>query len=97
MKKLLFILAVLLVFALFSCTDQQRARSWGGTENISIESHEKFINMTWKQDNLWVLVYDTQIQKYVFKEYSSWDMLEGKIIVDVQPSDIPKGSFKSIK
>jgi len=56
MKKIIFLIAV---FGLLSCTDNQRARNFGGTETITLEPQEKFINITWKQDNLWVIVQDT--------------------------------------
>ena len=56
MRKLTMIAITLL--ALVSCTDNQRARSFGGTETLKLEPNEKFINITWKQDNLWLIVQD---------------------------------------
>lgn len=55
MRKLTMIAITLL--ALVSCTDNQRARSFGGTETVKLEPNEKFINITWKQDNLLVPVF----------------------------------------
>jgi len=78
MKKIIFLVAV---FGLLSCTDNQRARNFGGTETITLEPQEKFINITWKQDNLWVIVQDTITGVYYAKEKSSYGLMEGKVII----------------
>jgi len=78
MKKIIFLIAV---FGLLSCTDNQRARNFGGTETITLEPQEKFINITWKQDNLWVIVQDTITGIYYAKEKSSYGLMEGKVII----------------
>ena len=79
MKKLLFILLVTL--SLTSCTDNQRARSFGGTETIYLEANEEFVNITWKQDNLWVIVKDKSTGDYYAREKSSFGVLEGQVII----------------
>ena len=79
MRKLTMIAITLL--ALVSCTDNQRARSFGGTETIKIEPQEKFINITWKQDNLWVIVQDTITGTIYAKEKSSFGVMQGKVII----------------
>ena len=79
MRKLTMVAITLL--ALASCTDNQRARSFGGTETIKIESQEKFINITWKQDNLWVIVQDTITGTIYAKEKSSFGIMQGKVII----------------
>lgn len=83
MKKSIFKVAILatLVLGLFACTDNQRARNFGGTETIKIEPQEKFINITWKQDNLWVIVQDTVTGTYYAKEKSSFGLMQGKVII----------------
>ena len=80
MKKFLT-LAVILTVVFSSCTDNQRARNFGGTETIKLESHEKFINITWKQDNLWVIVQDTVSGVIYAKEKSSFGVLQGKVVI----------------
>lgn len=77
MKKVLIALSVLFV----SCTDNQRAREFGGTETIKIAPNERFINITWKQDNLWVIVQDTVTGLYYAKEKSSFGVMQGKVII----------------
>lgn len=51
MKKFLTLVVILTVI-FSSCTDNQRARSFGGTETIKLEPHEQFINIAWKGDDL---------------------------------------------
>ncbi len=79
MYKLAIVAITLLAFA--SCTDNQRARNFGGTETIKIEPQEKFINITWKQDNLWVIVQDTITGTIYAKEKSSFGIMQGKVII----------------
>ena len=79
MRKLTMVAISLL--ALASCTDNQIARSFGGTETIKIEPQEKFINITWKQDNLWVIVQDTITGTIYAKEKSSFGVMQGKVII----------------
>lgn len=54
MKKIVFYL--LLALAFVSCTDNQKARSFGGEETVNLEAGMRLINATWKQDDLWFLV-----------------------------------------
>ena len=80
MRKLTMIAITLL--ALVSCTDNQRARSFGGTETIKLEPNEKFINITWKQDNLWIIVQDTVTGNYYAREKSNFGVLQGKVVIE---------------
>jgi hypothetical protein len=79
MRKLTMVAITLL--ALNSCTDNQRARSFGGTETVNLEPQEKFINITWKQDNLWIVVQDTITGIIYAKEKSSFGVMEGCVII----------------
>jgi hypothetical protein len=78
MKNLIAAFGLLLFV---SCTDNQRARKFGGTETVKLEPQEKFINITWKQDNLWIIVQDTTTGVYYAREKSSFGVLEGKVII----------------
>ena len=80
MSKLTMVAITLL--ALVSCTDNQRARSFGGTETVKLEPNEKFINITWKQDNLWIIVQDTVTGNYYAREKSSFGVLQGKVVIE---------------
>jgi len=77
MRKI-FIL-VIAVLSLASCTDNQRARNFGGTETIDIPEGRILVNCTWKKDDLWLLTKDTTTGKMYFNEKSSWGVIEGEI------------------
>lgn len=83
MKKIRLVAITLLalVLSFSSCTDNQRARKYGGTEYVKLEPQEKFINISWKQDDLWVVVQDTITKVYYVREKSSYGIMEGKIII----------------
>lgn len=79
MKKALLLLT--LAITLFSCTQNSRTRKWGGKEEMKLKANEKLVNMTWKEDNLWVLTEDTVTKTKYFRESSSWGIWEGEISV----------------
>ena len=68
-----------LVLSLFSCTANERARNFGGTETVKLPKNRVLVNCTWKQDDLWLLTKDTTTGKMYFNEKSSWGMMEGEI------------------
>jgi len=79
MKKVLYV--VLGVIMITSCTDNQRARSWGGTEEVSLKKNEVLMNITWKGDDMWVLTKDTTTGECHFREHSSFGIIEGEIVL----------------
>lgn len=102
MKRVIF--AIALLFILSSCTDNEMARRYGGTETITLLPNEKFINVTWKQDDIWIIVQDTVTGDYIAREKSSLrnqrnnlsDMLGKRltdlISVSVQLNELPVNS-----
>lgn len=78
MKKLLFVLT--LVTLITSCTENQRARNWGGTENVTLKPNEVLLNATWKETNLWILTRDTTTGITHFREKSEHGLIEGEIV-----------------
>lgn len=78
MNKVLMVAITLL--ALTSCTEQDRARHYGGTESVKLAPQERFINATWKGTDLWIVVQDTTTGVFYMKENSALGVLEGKII-----------------
>lgn len=54
-KFLLLIVALFGALSLSSCTENQRARKFGGDITIRLKPGEKLMMATWKDDNLFYL------------------------------------------
>lgn len=82
MKYIILFVVVLLT----SCTDNQRVRLYGGTEEINLPPNTKLINVTWKNTHMWILTRsmrsDEQAEKFQFSEKSSFGLLEGTVIIN---------------
>ena len=80
MKKLLVLLVGLL---LLSCTEKQRAKSFGGDMVIDLPKGEKLIEATWKGEDLWYLTRPMRSNEspeiYIFREDSSFGVMEGTV------------------
>jgi hypothetical protein len=88
MKKIVIYIMVVIGFT--SCTQNEIARNYGGSETIKLPVGEKLVNITWKEEHLWVLTTDMKSDDsahiYNFKEKSSWGVMEGNItIVEIKP------------
>lgn len=81
MKKAAIFAVIAMAIGTTSCTENSRAKSWGGTESIQLKKNEVITNMTWKESNLWIQTVDTTTGITYFREKSSWGWLEGEIIV----------------
>ena len=92
MKKLVISLFAL---TLLSCTDNNRAKSFGGTEIVNLEPSEIFINSTWKDSNLWITTHDTVNDVYFMREKSSFGVLEGVIVIN--PNKLNEIKLNKIK
>lgn len=81
MKQLIIILLALIT--LTSCTSNSRARHWGGTETIDLNPNQRVVNVTWKENGLWILTKQdtTNPTTYTFEEKSSFGLMEGKVII----------------
>jgi len=81
MKKILLILFISSLF--YSCTDNQSARMYGGTERIDVTKGEKVVTVTFKEYDLWILTRPAKPEEradtLIFKEKSSFGILEGTI------------------
>ena len=85
MKGIKIALAIVLVgICTTSCTDNNRAKHWGGSMTITLEKGEKLVDVTWKESNLWYMtkpMSETDVaETYTFRENSNWGMIEGKVI-----------------
>jgi hypothetical protein len=80
MKNLLLLFIILVV----SCTDNQRAKEWGGSATIDLPVGQKLFDVTWKSANLWYATRPMREgespERYTFAEDSSWGLMEGIVI-----------------
>jgi hypothetical protein len=84
MKKLLFIGLSLI---LFSCTENEMARNYGGTQTINLSPNKELINITFKgEQDLWILTRNRRpgesIDTFYFHEKSNYGLMEGTIIIN---------------
>lgn len=86
MKKLIFgiVLAIAIGFGMSSCTENQRARAFGGTAIIQVEPGQKVMMATWKNEDLFYMIEDME-DDYVphnktLIESSSFGIIESKVI-----------------
>ena len=83
-KKLLSIaLAAVLLPTLFSCTENERTKVYGGSMTVHLPKGEKLLMATWKEADLFYLT-EPMDSNYVpktktFREKSSYGMLEATI------------------
>jgi hypothetical protein len=84
MKKAIFI-GLITLLTITSCTENSRAKNFGGTAEIVLPVNKKLVTATWKDDNLWYLTRDMQeseeAETYEFHEESSFGMMEGTYII----------------
>lgn len=78
MKKIATIIFIISA-ALCSCTENERAKSWGGTQTIKINPNHKLLMVTWKEDQMWILTQDTITKQYSFHEKSAFGVVEGEV------------------
>lgn len=86
MKQILggFIISFTLMTLIYGCTENTRARVYGGTQTIELESGKRLVNVTWKEgSDLWILtkVDTTKPTTYQFQEKSNIGVWEGKVII----------------
>lgn len=83
----IFIVGVVLMTTLYGCTENTRARVYGGTQTIELEPGKRLVNVTWKEgSDLWILtkVDTTKPTTYQFQEKSNMGVWEGKVIIKEQ-------------
>lgn len=84
MKTLIFCIGILI--CAIGCTEQERAKYYGGTSAIEVPECEKVVNLTWKGADLWILTRpmggDERPERLTFSESSAWGILKGTIIVN---------------
>lgn len=87
MKKVTLCGLVLLFAIMFfaGCTENERVKKYGGTATTELTCGEKLVNITWKEDSLWILTRPMKAgdiaETYEFKEDSKYGVMEGKIVI----------------
>ncbi len=81
MKRILFLVAMLMAFG---CTENERAKQFGGEMVIDLPAGQTLEDVTWKEDNLWYMTRERrvgeQVETHTFKEDSSWGVLSGTVV-----------------
>ena len=82
MKKVLLAVCFL---TLCGCTDNIRAKHYGGHSKENLPAGFKLVNVTWKKDNMWVLMrpakeYESP-ETYQFKEFSNFGVFQGAVTI----------------
>lgn len=81
MKKVKCIFVMLLMIVTFtSCTENSRARYYGGTETVELNQNEIVLSVTWKGGDMWVCTKDTTTGIVYFREKSNFGLIEGAVV-----------------
>jgi hypothetical protein len=81
MKKTILPVLVAAVFMVIGCTDNMKARKYGGKETMKLKPNERLLNITWNGNDLWMLTEDTITHLQYFRESSSFGVWEGEITI----------------
>lgn len=83
MKKLLFCALIALTFS--SCTENSRAKTFGGTAKLEVPCGQKVTNITWKGEELWYSTVPMEpgdtAKTHNFREESSFGLIEGNYLL----------------
>ena len=86
MKKIFSVIVALvaLVCVTTSCTENERARQFGGEITVKLEPGQRLLMATWKDSNLFYLTEpmdeDYTPKTKTFQENSSYGIMETKVI-----------------
>ncbi len=79
---LVVLLAVIVVMA--ACTQNQRAKDFGGTVTVTLPPGQKLVVATWKEEHLWYLTRPMRPgetpEVLTFHEDSSFGILQGTVV-----------------
>lgn len=79
------ILLILITIVYFVLSSQFGAKKFGGTYHIELKENEKLSNITWKDDDLWILTRkaknDEIAETYDFREDSKFNVLNGNVVI----------------
>lgn len=71
--------------SLNGCSDQERAKSFGGDMILELPANQKLEEITWKDDNLWYLTRpmrtNEEAETHVFQQDSVFGVFEGTVTI----------------
>jgi hypothetical protein len=83
MKKK-FILSIVAALAFASCTENERAKQFGGTMKVDLPPNTEFVSATWKNDELWYIHRPRKEGEtsdvVTMQEDSVFGLVEGKVV-----------------
>jgi hypothetical protein len=85
MKRVFLFIAIVFALIATSCTENYRAKHFGGTMKVKLPKGTNLVTVTWKDDNLWYLTrnmrQDEKPTSYTFHEESSIGAFKGTVIL----------------
>ena len=82
----LLCLGLLLTAALAGCTENQRAKKFGGTMTVNLECGVKLVSITWKDESLWKHTRPMEPGEkpvtHTFEEDSNFGLVTGRVVVN---------------
>ena len=83
MKKILILLVILA--AVTGCTENVRAKHWGGTMTVAIPAGNKYVNASWKSDSSMWYAYRPMRQgetpeTVTMKEEGNFGLVKGQVV-----------------
>jgi len=83
MKIFNIVLAALLLVGTLSCTENERAKKYGGTMTVNVPKGNKLEGATWKGDEVWYLYRPfregEKPETHILAEDSRFGLLTGKV------------------
>lgn len=80
----LFLIVLFVVVAgTIGCTENQRAKNFGGSYTVNLPGGQKLVNASWKKDDLWYLIRPMRgetPETLTLVEDSSFGVLSGEVI-----------------
>ena len=97
---IMMIVIVGISFMATSCTENSRAKTFGGSMTINLDPNEKLVNVTWKDSDMWLLtrpmLSGEQPQVYKFKEKSTFGIMSGEITIVESGGSKPLSQWRDI-